>query len=61
MSERAERPNDDSDDERQDTPRIDDTGRTGDGGPGAHTDDQSGGATNDPASGGIPEEANEDG
>jgi len=27
-----------------------------DGGPGSHTEDQSGGAANDPASGGIPED-----
>ena len=28
-----------------------------DGGPGSHTEDQTGGAANDPASGGIPEDA----
>jgi hypothetical protein len=28
-----------------------------DGGPGSHTEDQTGGVANDPASGGIPEDA----
>jgi hypothetical protein len=31
----------------------------GDGGPGSHTQDGSGGAENDPASGGVPEAADE--
>ena len=54
---KAATPAEHAEDQPQDSSPV--TADHADGGPGSHTEDQTGGVTNDPASGGVPEAADD--